>query len=41
MVTEAMKMETNIKAKHDGVIDAVKCKEGDQVEKEDLVITMV
>ncbi len=40
MVTEAMKMETNIKAKHDGIVDAVKCKEGDQVEKEDLVICM-
>jgi pyruvate carboxylase len=38
MVTEAMKMETNIKAKEDGKIAEVKFKEGDKVEKEDLVI---
>jgi pyruvate carboxylase len=40
MVTEAMKMETNIKAKEDGAIAEVKFKEGDKVEKEDLVIVM-
>jgi pyruvate carboxylase len=39
MVTEAMKMETNIKAKEDGVVAEVKFKEGDKVEKEDLVLT--
>lgn len=38
MVTEAMKMETNIKAKEDGTIAEVRFKEGDKVEKEDLVI---
>ena len=40
MVTEAMKMETNIKAKADGKVAEVKFKEGDKVEKEDLVIVM-
>ncbi len=40
MVTEAMKMETNIKAKEDGKIAEVKFKEGDKVEKEDLVIVL-
>jgi len=40
MVTEAMKMETNIKAKADGTVGEVKFKEGDKVEKEDLVIVM-
>lgn len=41
MVTEAMKMETNIKAKVDGAVADVKFKEGDKVEKEDLVIVIV
>ncbi len=40
IVTEAMKMETNIKAKEDGKIAEVRCKEGDSVEKEDLLIVM-
>jgi len=40
MVTEAMKMETNIKAKADGLVMEVKFKEGDKVEKDDLVIVM-
>jgi len=40
MVTEAMKMETNIKAKADGKVAEVKFKEGDTVEKEDLVFVM-
>jgi len=40
LVTEAMKMETNIKAKTDGKIAEVKFKEGEKVEKEDLVIVM-
>jgi pyruvate carboxylase len=40
VVTEAMKMETNIKAKEDGKIAEVKFKEGDKVEKEDLVVVL-
>jgi pyruvate carboxylase len=40
IVTEAMKMETNIKAKEDGKIAEVRCKEGESVEKEDLLIVM-
>ena len=40
MVTEAMKMETNIKAKEDSKIAEVKFKEGDKVEKDDLVIVL-
>jgi pyruvate carboxylase len=40
LVTEAMKMETNIKAKEDGKVGEVRCKEGDKVEKEDLLIIM-
>ncbi|MBJ6802011.1 pyruvate carboxylase [Geomonas propionica] len=39
-VTEAMKMETNIKAKEDGVVAQVKCKEGGKVEKEELLFVM-
>jgi len=40
MVTEAMKMETTIKAREDGTIAEIRCKEGDKVEKDDLVILM-
>jgi pyruvate carboxylase len=40
LVTEAMKMETNIKAKEDGKVGEVRCKEGDKVEKEDLLVIM-
>ncbi len=40
MVTEAMKMETNIKAKEEGVVAEVRFKEGEKVEKEDLVVVM-
>jgi pyruvate carboxylase len=40
LVTEAMKMETNIKAKADAKIAEVRCKEGDKVEKEDLLIVL-
>jgi pyruvate carboxylase len=40
MVTEAMKMETNIKAKSDSRVVEVKFKEGDKVEKEDLVFVL-
>ncbi|HJV36876.1 pyruvate carboxylase [Geomonas sp.] len=39
-VTEAMKMETNIKAKEDGAVAEVRCKEGDKVEKEELLFVM-
>ncbi|QXM08134.1 pyruvate carboxylase [Geomonas subterranea] len=39
-VTEAMKMETNIKAKEDGAVAEVKCKEGGKVEKEELLFVM-
>ena len=40
MVTEAMKMETNIKAKEDIVIAEVKFKEGEKVEREELLIVL-
>ncbi len=40
IVTEAMKMETNIRAREAGKIAGVRCKEGDSVEKEDLLIVM-
>jgi pyruvate carboxylase len=39
-VTEAMKMETNIKAKEDATVAEVKCKEGGKVEKEELLFVM-
>lgn len=40
MVTEAMKLETNIKARSDGKIAEVKFDEGDKVEKGDLLIVL-
>ncbi|MBI5484755.1 MAG: biotin/lipoyl-binding protein, partial [Deltaproteobacteria bacterium] len=40
IVTEAMKMETNIKAKSDGKVAEVRFKEGEKVDKEDLVIVL-
>ncbi len=40
LVTEAMKMETNVKARGDCVIAEVKFKEGDKVEKEDLIVVL-
>jgi pyruvate carboxylase len=40
VVTEAMKMETNVKAKEDGAVGEVRCKEGGKVEKEELLIVM-
>ncbi len=40
MVTEAMKMETNIKAKADAKVVEVKFKEGEKIEKDDLVVVM-
>ena len=39
-VTEAMKMETNVKAKADCKIAEVKYKEGDKVEKDDLLVVL-
>jgi len=38
LVTEAMKMETNVKAKRDGVIKELVFDEGDQVEQGDLLL---
>jgi pyruvate carboxylase len=40
LVTEAMKMETNVKAKADCTVAEVKYKEGDKVEKEDLLVVL-
>ena len=40
MVTEAMKMETNVKAKADCTIGEVRFKEGDKVEKDDLIMLL-
>jgi len=38
--TEAMKMETNVKAKEDGVVKEVLFKEGDQVQQGDLLVVI-
>ncbi|TRO81155.1 biotin/lipoyl-binding protein [Desulfuromonas acetexigens] len=38
--TEAMKMETNVKAKEDGVVKEVLFKEGDQVQQGDLLVLL-
>ncbi|ACL66550.1 pyruvate carboxylase [Anaeromyxobacter dehalogenans 2CP-1] len=40
LVTEAMKMETNVKAKGDCRVAEVRFKEGDKVEKEDLLLVL-
>ncbi len=40
LVTEAMKMETNIKAKVDGVVQEVLFKEGDQIQQDDLLVVL-
>ena len=40
VVTEAMKMETNVKAKEDATVAEVRCKEGGKVEKEELLFVM-
>jgi pyruvate carboxylase len=40
VVTEAMKMETNVKARASCKIAEVKYKEGDKVEKEDLLVVL-
>jgi len=38
--TEAMKMETNVKAKRDGVVKEIFFKESDQVQQDDLLVTL-
>jgi pyruvate carboxylase len=38
LVTEAMKMETNVKAKADGTVQEVRFAEGGKVEKDDLLV---
>ena len=40
LVTEAMKMETNVKARTDCKIAEVRFKEGDKVEKDDLLLVL-
>jgi pyruvate carboxylase len=40
LVTEAMKMETNVKARVDGTVAEVKLAEGAKVEKEDLLVVL-
>ncbi len=40
LVTEAMKMETSVKAKQDGKVLEVRFKEGAKVEKEDLLVVL-
>jgi pyruvate carboxylase len=40
LVTEAMKMETNLKAKADCRIAEVRAREGDKVEKDDLIVVL-
>ncbi|MCL2761034.1 MAG: pyruvate carboxylase [Desulfuromonadales bacterium] len=40
MVTEAMKMETNIKAKVAGTVAEIRFKEGESVDKDDLLIVL-
>ncbi|MCX5730757.1 MAG: hypothetical protein NTY18_05270, partial [Deltaproteobacteria bacterium] len=40
LVTEAMKMETNVKLKADAVVAEVHVKDGDKIEKDDLVAVL-
>ncbi len=40
LTTEAMKMETNVKAKVDGVIAEVRFDEGTQIDQEDLLVVL-
>ena len=40
VVTEAMKMETNVKLKTDATVTEVRVKEGDKVEKDDLIVVL-
>jgi pyruvate carboxylase len=40
LATEAMKMETNIKVKKDGIVKEIMFAEGDQVAQDDLLVTL-
>jgi pyruvate carboxylase len=40
LVTEAMKMETNVKLKADAVVAEILVKDGDKIEKDDLVAVL-
>ena len=40
VTTEAMKMETNVKSKYDGVVKEILFKEGDQVDQGDLLVVL-
>jgi len=40
LTTEAMKMETNVKVKRDGVVKEILFKEGDQVDQGDLLVVL-
>ncbi len=40
LTTEAMKMETNVKTKVDGVVAEIRFNEGDQVNQGDLLIVL-
>ena len=40
LTTEAMKMETNVKAKCDGVVGEIRFSEGDQVDQGDLLVIL-
>ncbi|MHB8707885.1 MAG: biotin/lipoyl-containing protein, partial [Desulfuromonadales bacterium] len=40
LTTEAMKMETNVKAKVDGVVAEVRFEQGAQVEQGDLLVVL-
>ena len=41
LTVEAMKMETSIVAKEDGVVDKIYVKEGDKVNQGDLLVSFV
>jgi len=40
LTTEAMKMETNVKAKADGVVAEVRFAEGDHIDQGDLLVLL-
>jgi pyruvate carboxylase len=40
LTTEAMKMETNVKAKVDGVVAEIRFREGDQIDQGDLLVVL-
>ncbi len=41
MTVEAMKMETSVLSKVDGIVDKIYIKEGDKVSQEELLISFV